>query len=139
MNLNLTSKDIIGLNKKIVALTGDPHQLIKSYLDSALHSSEYYDNYFDKVASIIRSLVMDHNFQQVNKRTAAIVLAVLLPQIDFDDNFLTKLILEIVKDKLDVSQISKQIVSYAKDNITENIVKDYITKHKLTLEILYNL
>ena len=139
MNLNLTSKDIIGLNKKIVALTGEPHQLIKSYLDSALHSSEYYDNYFDKVASIIRSLVMNHNFQQGNKRTAAIVLAVLLPQIDFDDNFLTKLILEIVKDKLDVSQISKQIVSYAKDNITENIVKDYITKHKLTLEILYNL
>jgi death-on-curing family protein len=137
--MNINSKQIIDLNKKIVNLTKEPHSLVKNYLDTAINSASYYDNIFDQESAIVLSLVKNHNFAQGNKRTAAITLATLLPNINFTDEFLVNLVVDIIEKNLSIEDVSKKIVLFAKNNIVESKSFDYITKHKLALEQLFNL
>lgn len=139
MKLNITSQQVKDLNKEIVKITGEPHGIVKDYIDTAIFSSEYYDNYFDKVAAVVRSLTMNHNFEQGNKRTAVIVLSILMPQVDFSDDFLVDLVLSIVNDKLEVEDISKQLALYSQDRITEVYQGSFIDKHQGALKVLYSL
>lgn len=137
--LSITKDQIVRLNREITKLSNEPHGEIKDYVNSALHSADYYENYFDKVAAMVKSLINNHNFLQGNKRTAAIVLVSLLPSIDFSDDFLVDLVLEIVRKNLTVGEVSKKIALYAKDNFTLEEEVDYLTKHSKTLKILYEL
>ncbi|MBI1935217.1 hypothetical protein HYS31_02145 [Candidatus Woesearchaeota archaeon] len=98
---NLNKKDLIGLNQQI-GQSGKLHN--EHSLDFALSISKQNKSWLYELSYIVRSLLVEHCFEDGNKRTAIITVIT-----HFENNDL-----EYDKDKL-----IKNIFIIAKKNITD--------------------
>jgi death-on-curing protein len=76
---------------------------------------DLYQNYFEKAASLLHSLIMNHAFIDGNKRTGATAMLVFLELnnvfISIESNELVKTVLQIENEKWKIEQISKWLES----------------------------
>lgn len=72
MKFILTKKDIVDLNQKFDR--GDFHN--ESSLDFALSYAKKTENWIKALAWITRAILLDHVFEEGNKRTAALLIIV---------------------------------------------------------------
>jgi death-on-curing protein len=88
----LNESVIIKINKKIANYS----YLIKPL--TCYSSINYYNNNSDKISSIIRSILKDHNFIDGNKRTAVALLYILIKSNNIIINKTHSEIINIVVD-----------------------------------------
>jgi death-on-curing family protein len=105
-NLKEIADDIVNINKKY----SDGYQMNNS-VESILHSASYYDDAYEQVAAVTRSL-SGHPFANGNKRTAFDTLNMLLDDMrlknTLSDTQKWKLISDIAEGRLDdVAEIAK--------------------------------
>lgn len=108
----LSKKDVIEINKgfSIGKLMNE------SSLDYAVKTTARSKNWLQSAAVLTRSILIDHAFEDGNKRTAAAVIMLLM---------------ELNKIPLDPEEIPKAVVKILKKNITsihkiERLIKDAI-------------
>ena len=70
MKFTLTKKDIIALNQEFDK--GKLHN--ESSLDFALSYAKKTDNWIKALALLVRAILIDHVFEEGNKRTAALLI-----------------------------------------------------------------
>ncbi len=99
--ISLNKKDLIGINQEIGS-TGKFHN--EDSLDFALSTAKHKKSWLYELSYITRSLLVDHSFEDGNKRTAIITIITYFENND----------LEYDKDKL-----IKIVWSIAKKNITD--------------------
>jgi len=104
----ISVKDIIKINKQF-----DKGKLVnKSALEFAISSLKYTKDPITQAAYLIRAILVDHVFEEGNKRTAAALLAAYLENIKktYDIYKLDKLISDIAKRNInDIKKIRERI------------------------------
>lgn len=96
IKMNLTKKDLIRINQEI----GEGGQLQnESSLEFALGMMKLRKGWLYELAYLLRSLVIDHNFKDGNKRTAlaAAILYFEEEKVNWDRERMVKTIYEIAK------------------------------------------
>lgn len=84
----------------------------KSSLEFAISSAEKNDNWLEQLAYLVRSIAVDHVFEDGNKRTAALLIIVYYTEFDigFDAEKVTRTIIDIAKNNIkDISNIKRMI------------------------------
>ncbi len=108
MKFALTRKDIIALNQEFE--DGAVHN--EASLDFALSYAKRTENWHKALAWLIRAILIDHVFEEGNKRTAALLLK---SYVEFEghrtyDDKIVKMIKEILlKNITDISKIEEMI------------------------------
>ena len=94
MCIIISANDIIEINKKF----DKGHVVNKSSLDFAISSSDRSKDWITQLAYLVRAILIDHIFEEGNKRTAtALISSVLeLHKIAYDPIRIDKLIIQIV-------------------------------------------
>jgi prophage maintenance system killer protein len=112
MKFTLTKKDIIALNQEFD--TGTFHN--ETSLDFALSYARRTDNWTKALALVVRAILLDHVFEEGNKRTAALLVKAYAEYEGHEtyDDRLLKMIKEIIIKK--ISSI-KQIEDRIKDAV----------------------
>ena len=98
----LTLGDLVSLNKAICEKTGEPfHILNEDSLLSALsiQDNNYYDNDDMMLCALLRSLIICHGFEQGNKRTAFLAIALLKLPLCSSEKF-AEVILKIADSRI---------------------------------------
>jgi prophage maintenance system killer protein len=95
----INKKDIIGINKE-VGCNGQFGN--ESSLDLALSIVKQKKSWLFELSYIVRSLLVDHVFQDGNKRTASVVITTFFDQknLDYDKEKIVKIILQISKKNI---------------------------------------
>lgn len=98
MNI-ISKKDIIAFNKEVGASGGFSNE---SSFDFALDLAKNKKNWLYELSYLVRSLLVDHAFQDGNKRTCLLVMAYYLEQNgkEFDRQALLGSILKISKKNI---------------------------------------
>lgn len=99
--------ELVNLNKKVA----NGNIVNKSSLDFAL-SSIRTKSWFDQLAYLVRALLIDHVFEDGNKRTAAFLIISYCTEykIGFDSEKITKVIINITsKNTNNISKIKRMI------------------------------
>ncbi|MFH1072712.1 MAG: hypothetical protein V1743_04760 [Nanoarchaeota archaeon] len=115
MRFALTRKDIISLNQ----LFDDGNLLNEASLDFALDYARKTQNWTKALAWIVRAILLDHVFEEGNKRTAALLI-IAYAEYEGHATYEDKVI------KLIKKVILKKITSIAR---TEELIKDAIKVH----------
>ena len=106
----LSSKTIKIINKEV---TGDGIVLSVGMIDSCLSSYMYYEDITEQISSIFRGLIKNHAFVDGNKRTAVIVLFILVQELNMNiainDSQLFNIIIKIAKGNFDVEDIATML------------------------------
>ena len=99
--------EVVGINRRVCESGGQRSVILnENNILSALSIQQWYDQLELRSAALIRSLVIGHGFQDGNKRTAAIVGAVVSDYTCGEDNMID-CILAIAKGELkDVDKIA---------------------------------
>jgi len=104
----ITKEDIIELNKQF-----DNGKVINnSSLEFALSSSKNTKDWIKGSAYILRAILIDHVFEEGNKRTASIFLISMMEKIKiaYDPYKIDKIIIEIIlKNISDINKIRRMI------------------------------
>lgn len=108
---SLIPEDIIEINKNV------DEGIVKDYnlVASCLSSFHYYNNIKDQISSIFKSIVLNHSFNNGNKRTAVVFLVITAKQTgnsvsNLSNKQLFNITLNIANGKLTkVEEISKLI------------------------------
>lgn len=104
----LSKKDIIEINKQF-----DAGIIInESSLDYAINATEKSRNWLKSAAILTRAILIDHVFEDGNKRTSAAVIMLLmdLNHLPFDPAKIPKTIVTILlKNKTDIIEIERCI------------------------------
>lgn len=111
MKFILTEKDIIALNQEFDA--GKLHN--EASLDFALSYARKTENWTKALAWIVRAILLDHVFEEGNKRTAALLIksyAELEGRETYDDK-IVKLIKEIILKKISSIQHIEELIQDA--------------------------
>ncbi len=90
----ITEKGIIEINKKF-----DKGNVVnKSSLDFALSSAKNTKDWIKQLACIVRAILIDHVFEEGNKRTAAAIILYYFEayQVAYDPYKIDKVIVEII-------------------------------------------
>jgi len=107
----INKKDIIGINQEI----GENGQFLnESSLDFALSIIKQKKSWLYELAYLIRSLLVDHAFQDGNKRTALTIAMTYIEDknLEYDDLRLSVAIWQIAKKNIkDVNKIVRLIKS----------------------------
>ena len=91
---------LIGINQAICELANEDSKVInENNLLSALSVQQWYDDDRLLASALIRSITIGHGFQDGNKRTAAIVGAIVCPYA-CDEDVLIDCILDVATGKL---------------------------------------
>ncbi len=101
-------EDVIEINKQF----SNGNLVNKSSLDFALSSAKKTKDWITQLAYITRAIVLDHVFEEGNKRTAvAIMLAYLnVHKKGYDINKLDQTVVRIIKERAkDISEIRRLI------------------------------
>ena len=100
-------KELIAINKKF----GNGQVINSSGIEFAEDALKKTKNWQEQAAYIVRAIVIDHAFEDGNKRTAAAYLAGLLRtyRIPYDPYKVDKLILTIAKDAKSIDKIRRMI------------------------------
>lgn len=100
--------DILRLNKKFH--NGKINN--KSSLDFAIASAKKSNSWLEQLAYLVRSIIVDHVFEDGNKRTAALLVIVYYTELEigFDPERVSRVIFEIAKNNVkDISKIKRMI------------------------------
>ena len=98
--INLTKKDLSGINQE-VGSNGKFHN--ESSIDFALSIAKQKKTWLYELSYIVRSLLVDHCFEDGNKRTAIIVIITYFENydLDYDKDKLIKNVWGISKKNID--------------------------------------
>jgi len=105
----INKKDIIRINQEV------GHNGLfsnESSLDFSLSIIKQKKDWLHELSCIVRSLLVDHSFQDGNKRTAAAVIITYFERknLDYDKDRLIKIILQISKKNInDINKIMRLI------------------------------
>ena len=108
-NLNLTKKDLIGINQEIGG-NGKLHN--ESSIDFALSIARQKKSWLYELCYIVRSLLVDHAFEDGNKRTAIIVIIAYFENssLEYDKDKLIKIVWNISKKNInDINKLMRMI------------------------------
>ena len=108
-NISLNKKDLIGINQEIGG-NGKFHN--EDSLDFALSTAKHKKSWLYELSYIIRSLLVDHCFEDGNKRTAITVIITYFENndLDYDKDKLTKTVWKIAKKNItDINKIMRMI------------------------------
>lgn len=112
MKFTLTKKDIIALNQKFDE--GNLHN--EASLDFALSYAKKTENWTKALAYLVRAILIDHAFEEGNKRTSALLIE---SYIEFENHKVySDKVLKLIKEIL-----LKNITSIRK---IEDMIKDAI-------------
>ena len=94
----LNKKDIVAFNKEF----SDGNFINERSLDFAIDAIKYKDRWIKSLAFLTRAIVLDHVFQDGNKRTAALVIKFCVEYYGYkiDNQDLYRLLLNIAKRRL---------------------------------------
>lgn len=94
----ISKKDIIEINMQF----GNGSMMNESSLDYAVKTQERSTNWLKTAAVLTRSVLIDHVFEDGNKRTAAAIIMLImdLNNIEFDPEELPKIIVKILKKNM---------------------------------------
>lgn len=103
----ITFDELVGVNIAVCTAANEPSAVInENNLLSALSVQQWYDDDRLLASALIRSITIGHGFQDGNKRTAAIVGAIICDYTCSEDEMI-ECILDIAKGKLrDVEEIA---------------------------------
>ena len=105
----LNKKDLIGINQEIGG-NGKMHN--EDSLDFALSIAKQNKSWLYELSYIVRSLLVDHCFEDGNKRTAIITIITYFENndLDYDKDKLIKGVLAIAKKNItDINKIMRMI------------------------------
>jgi len=108
MKFALTKKDLIAFNQQFA----DGTLINEASLDFALSYSQKTENWTKALAWLIRAILLDHVFEEGNKRTAALLLRT---YIEFEGNQarndqITRMIKEIIfRNTTSINKIEEMI------------------------------
>jgi len=108
MKFTLTKKDIIALNQEFD--TGSFHN--EASLDFALSYARRTENWTKALALIVRAVLLDHVFEEGNKRTAALLVKAYAEyegHETYDDRLLKMIKETIIKNISSIKQIEDMI------------------------------
>ena len=108
----ITYAELVGVNIAVCLDAGEQTVVInENNLLSALSVQQWYDDDRLLASALIRSITIGHGFQDGNKRTAAIVGAI-IRDYDCSEDEMIECILDIAKGKLrDVEEIASILYS----------------------------
>lgn len=101
-------EDIVMLNKRF----HNGRISNKSSLDFGISSSKKNNSWLEQLAYLLRSIIVDHVFEDGNKRTAALLIIVYYTELEigFDPEKISRTIIEIAKHNVkDISKIKRMI------------------------------
>lgn len=103
----ITYAELVGVNIAVCSDAGEQSVVInENNLLSALSVQQWYDDDRLLASALIRSITIGHGFQDGNKRTAAVVGAIICDYTCSEDEMI-ECILDIAKGKLrDVEEIA---------------------------------
>ena len=107
-NIGLNKKDMIGINQEIGG-NGKFHN--EDSLDFALATAKH-KIWLYELSYIARSLLVDHCFEDGNKRTAIVVIATYFENndLDYDKDKLIKIVWNIAKKNItDINKLMRMI------------------------------
>ena len=110
--LNISSiDDFIEYNK--IVNNGDCKIVNLHSLNSSISSYHYYNNIYDQISSIFKSLLLNHAFLDGNKRVAVMFLLVTCVenniQLIVSDDELYDIVMDIIKNKPSCDLISAKL------------------------------
>ena len=108
-NINLSKKDLIGINQQI-GCNGKIHN--EASIDFALSIAKQNKSWLYELSYTVRSLLVDHCFEDGNKRTAIITIITYFENndLDYDKDRLIKAVLTIAKKNItDINKIMRMI------------------------------
>ena len=108
-NISLNKKDLIGINQQIGS-NGKFHN--EDSLDFTLSIVKQNKSWLYELSYIARSLLVDHCFEDGNKRTAIIVIITYFDDnnMDYDKDKLTKTVWNISKKNIaDINKLMRMI------------------------------
>ena len=122
----LTYPQVIAINKAIVDITKEPFAIINENNIKSAIGNQYqsYELEEQAVASVFKSIIINHGFQNGNKRTAVACLDVFALRRVCDDTTLTNLTLEIASEggsKISVNKIANVLFGLKLD---ESLLED---------------
>ena len=104
----ITKEDIINLNKEF-----DKGKLVnESSLDFAFSNFKHTKDWTKQLAYLVRAILIDHVFEEGNKRTSSALIIILLEiqKIDYDPISVDEIIIEILKKNItDINKIRRMI------------------------------
>ena len=114
----ITLENLMRINKQICSESNEPFNIINKFnLESALSNyNSYYESEEEIISAIYKSIILNHGFENGNKRTAVACLIYLKEPL-CNDYTLFKLTEQIASEngsKIPVSYISQ--VLYQKEN-----------------------
>ncbi len=94
----ISKKDVIGLNKEL----SNGAMINESSLDYAVKVNERSMNWIKTAAIFTRSILIDHVFEDGNKRTAAAVVMLVMDinKVDYDPARIPNIIIKILKNNI---------------------------------------
>jgi len=94
----LSKKAIIGINEEFE----NGHVINGNSLDYAIGVARKTENWLKALAIVVRAILIDHIFEEGNKRTAAAVIATWLDMenLHYDKTMINKLIVKILKKNI---------------------------------------
>ena len=108
MKFSLTKKDIVALNQEFE--DGAFHN--EASLDFALSYARRTDNWTKALAWLVRAILIDHVFEEANKRTAALLIKAYAEHSGYDtyNNRIVGLIKEVLlKNTTSIRKIEEMI------------------------------
>ena len=108
-NISLNKKDLIGINQQI-GCNGKIHN--EDSIDFALSIAKQNKSWLYELSYIVRNLLVDHCFEDGNKRTAIITIITYFENnnLDYDKDKLIKAVLTIAKKNIiDINKIMRMI------------------------------
>ena len=107
--ISLNKKDLIGINHEI-GYTGKFHN--EDSIDFAMSTAKHKKSWLYELSYIARSLLVDHCFEDGNKRTAIIVMITYFEDndLDYDKDKLIKIVWNIAKKNItDINKLMRMI------------------------------
>lgn len=104
----ISANDLIEINKKF----DKGHVINKSSLDFAISSSKRSKDWITQLAYLVRAILIDHIFEEGNKRTATVLISSIfeIHKVAYNPIKLDKLIVKVViKNIMDIAIIRRLI------------------------------
>jgi len=104
----LVKQEIVEINKEF-----DKGNVVnESSLDFALSSIKQTKDWIKQLAYLVRAILIDHVFEEGNKRTAAVLIMVFIEEnkLDYDPQKVDQIVIDILKKNItDIKKIRRLI------------------------------
>lgn len=132
--IELTYNQVIAINEQIVNRTGEPFSIINADVIKSSIGNQYqpYDSDEQAIASVFKSLILNHGFQNGNKRTAVACLKVFNVDIKCDDKELVDLVYKIASEnggQVSVNHVANVLFNLGLDESLNESINDTLYYH----------